>query len=66
VLVFGQKIACHWLWNVVLRLGLTAWQAFYHMPPSQCAIYIARALEFLTVLGEAADDAQETTKESMA
>jgi phosphorylase kinase alpha/beta subunit len=43
-----------------------AWQAFYHMPPSQCAIYIARALEFLTVLGEAADETRETAEESMA
>jgi phosphorylase kinase alpha/beta subunit len=30
-----------------------AWQAFYQLPPTQCATYIAMALQFLTVLGEA-------------
>lgn len=29
-----------------------AWQGFYQLSPSQCATYIARALEFLTELGE--------------
>ncbi|MGF1566778.1 MAG: glycoside hydrolase family 15 protein [Nodosilinea sp.] len=29
-----------------------AWQAFYQLPPAQCATYIAMALQFLTVLGE--------------
>jgi phosphorylase kinase alpha/beta subunit len=32
-----------------------AWQAFYNLPPSQCARYISMALEFLTVLGESED-----------
>ena len=30
-----------------------AWQSFYQLPPAQCATYIAMALQFLTVLGEA-------------
>jgi phosphorylase kinase alpha/beta subunit len=29
-----------------------AWQAFYQLPPAQCATYIAMALQFLTMLGE--------------
>lgn len=29
-----------------------AWQAFYRLPPTQCATYIAMGLQFLTVLGE--------------
>ncbi|MGB3137797.1 MAG: glycosyl hydrolase family 15, partial [Nodosilinea sp.] len=30
----------------------SAWQAFYRLPPTQCATYIAKALQFLTALGE--------------
>ncbi|MEB3288370.1 MAG: glycoside hydrolase family 15 protein [Leptolyngbya sp.] len=35
-----------------------AWQAFYQLPPAQCATYIAMALQFLTVLGEAEPEAE--------
>jgi phosphorylase kinase alpha/beta subunit len=36
-----------------------AWQAFYQLPPTQCATYIAMALQFLTVLGEAESEPLE-------
>lgn len=35
-----------------------AWQSFYQLPPTQCATYIAMALQFLTVLGEAETEAE--------
>jgi phosphorylase kinase alpha/beta subunit len=43
-----------------------AWHAFYRMPPSQCATYISRALEFLTVLGESEEEGQGDTEEQVA
>jgi phosphorylase kinase alpha/beta subunit len=36
-----------------------AWQSFYQLPPTQCATYIAMALQFLTVLGEAEEELEE-------
>jgi phosphorylase kinase alpha/beta subunit len=36
-----------------------AWQAFYQLPPTQCATYIAKALQFLTDLGESEQDLGE-------
>jgi len=37
-----------------------AWQAFYQLPPDQCARYISMALEFLTVLGESQADGADS------
>lgn len=38
----------------------TAWRSFYGLPPRTCAIYLARALEFLTTLGSPEEEAVET------
>jgi phosphorylase kinase alpha/beta subunit len=57
--LIGHAVRLGWLDQQPDRVGTyesdkaAAWQAFYQLPPTQCATYIAMALQFLTVLGEA-------------
>ncbi|HEY9734715.1 MAG TPA: glycoside hydrolase family 15 protein [Trichocoleus sp.] len=37
----------------------TAWRSFYNLPPRRSALYLAKALEFLTTLGETEEVAAE-------
>ncbi len=42
-----------------------AWHSFYRLPPSHCARYISKALEFLTALGESDDEANEVLSQDL-
>ncbi|MFH7241364.1 MAG: glycoside hydrolase family 15 protein [Spirulina sp.] len=57
--LIGHAVRLGWLDQQPERLETyesdkaQAWHSFYQLPPAQCATYIAMALQFLTVLGEA-------------
>ncbi|MGB3200793.1 MAG: glycoside hydrolase family 15 protein [Nodosilinea sp.] len=63
--LIGHAVRLGWFDQNPERVGAyesdkaAAWQAFYQLPPTQCATYIAMALQFLTVLGEAETGAEE-------
>ena len=56
--LIGHAVRIGWLDHQPQRASTyesdkaAAWQGFYQLSPSQCATYIAKALEFLTELGE--------------
>ncbi|MBE9137659.1 glycoside hydrolase family 15 protein [Nodosilinea sp. LEGE 07088] len=56
--LIGHAVRLGWLDQQPDRIShydadrAAAWHSFYQLPPTQCAIYIAMALQFLTVLGE--------------
>ncbi|MBD1875145.1 glycoside hydrolase family 15 protein [Nodosilinea sp. FACHB-131] len=62
--LIGHAVRLGWLDHQPDRIAAyesdkaAAWQAFYQLPPTQCATYIAMALQFLTVLGEAETGAE--------
>ncbi len=66
--LIGHAVRLGWLDQQPDRAGAyesdkaAAWQAFYRLPPTQCATYIAMGLQFLTVLGEAEAGGDATDK----
>lgn len=63
--LIGHAVRLGWLDQQPDRLAAyesdkaAAWHSFYQLPPTQCATYIAMALQFLTVLGEAETGTEE-------
>ncbi|TVP61782.1 MAG: glycosyl hydrolase family 15 [Leptolyngbya sp. LCM1.Bin17] len=68
--LIGHAVRLAWLDQQPQRAGTyetdkaAAWQAFYQLPPTQCATYISMALQFLTMLGEAEDQEVEAAAET--